>query len=60
MKKFLAILATIGLFFGACSEQNETPKEQNEVIPSDVNISVSETNVTVDENFPPEPVMEEK
>ncbi|MGG7048707.1 MULTISPECIES: hypothetical protein [unclassified Campylobacter] len=60
MGKILALFCAFILFWG-CSNDDTNVQEvqkQTEEIPADVNISQSETNITIDENLPPEPVVE--
>ncbi|QCD43919.1 hypothetical protein [Campylobacter mucosalis] len=58
MAKIFKILTLFVLFFSACSDEKPQIVEQSETIPADVPIAQSETNTTIDENFPPEPVIE--
>lgn len=50
---FISILIFVG-----CNDAKQQISEKNDTIPSDIPISISETNTTIDENFPPLPVME--
>lgn len=59
MNKIL-VFFTAFLLFAGCSDNKSKASSLNDEIPIDVNISQSETNVTVDENFPPEPVLESR
>lgn len=53
--KILFFGAVLVLMFAGCDEKIE---KQPEIIPSDIPIAQSENNTTIDENFPPEPVIE--
>ncbi|MGH1600455.1 hypothetical protein [Campylobacter majalis] len=53
--KILLFSVTMALIFAGCDEKIE---KQPEIIPSDIPIAQSENNTTIDENFPPEPVIE--
>lgn len=53
--KILFFGVVLVLMFAGCDEKIE---KQPEIIPSDIPIAQSENNTTIDENFPPEPVIE--
>ncbi|CAD7288649.1 hypothetical protein [Campylobacter suis] len=60
MGKILALFCALILFLGCSNDDinDQEAQKQTEEIPADVNISQSETNITIDENLPPEPVVE--
>lgn len=62
MRQIFGILALIlALFFAGCEdEKKQVLLDLNETPPSDVPIAAPDANVTIDENLPPEPVVEGK
>ncbi|WP_170018828.1 hypothetical protein [Campylobacter sp. RM16190] len=62
MRRIFWISALIlALFFTGCEdEKKQILLDLNEAPPSDVPIAAPDANVTIDENLPPEPVVEGK
>lgn len=62
MRQIFGILALISaLFFAGCEdEKKQVLLDLNETPSSDVPIAAPDANVTIDENLPPEPVVEGK
>ena len=59
MKKIItSFLFIAGLFVG-CGDKDEAKNDISEPGPSDVTIAQPDANVTIDEQLPPEPVVEE-
>jgi len=58
-KKFItSFLLIAGVFLG-CGDKEEAKSDVSEPVPSDVTIAQPDANVTIDEQLPPEPVVEE-
>ncbi|AQW81490.1 hypothetical protein [Campylobacter pinnipediorum] len=62
MKKvFYSLFLMIFMFVIGCSDnKTNNINNTNDKVPTDIPISQGETNTTIDENFPPEPVMEKQ
>lgn len=59
MKKFITSFLLIASVFLGCGDKEEAKSDVSEPVPSDVTIAQPDENVTIDEQLPPEPVVEE-
>ena len=59
MKKIITSFLFIAGLFACCGYKDEAKKDVSEPVPSDVTIAQPDANVTIDEQLPPEPVVEE-
>jgi len=60
MKKFITSFLLIASVFLGCGDKEEAKSDVNEPVPSDVTIAQPDANVTIDEQLPPEPVVDPK
>ena len=59
MKKIISSFLFIAGLFAGCGDKDEAKNDVSEPVPSDVTIAQPDANVTIDEQLPPEPVVEE-
>jgi putative lipoprotein len=59
MGKFIASFLLIASVFLGCGDKEEAKSDASDPVPTDVTVAQPDANVTIDEQLPPEPVVEE-
>jgi len=59
MGKFIASFLLIASVFLGCGDKEEAKSDVSDPVPTDVTVAQPDANVTIDEQLPPEPVVEE-
>ncbi|MGP1359812.1 hypothetical protein [Campylobacter sp.] len=59
MRKILTSFLLIASVFLGCGEKEEAKSDVSDPVPTDVTVAQPDANVTIDEQLPPEPVVEE-
>lgn len=59
MRKILTSFLLITSVFLGCGEKEEAKSDVSDPVPTDVTVAQPDANVTIDEQLPPEPVVEE-
>ena len=59
MRKILTSFLLIASVFLGCGEKEEAKSVVSDPVPTDVTVAQPDANVTIDEQLPPEPVVEE-
>ena len=59
MREILTSFLLIASVFLGCGEKEEAKSDVSDPVPTDVTVAQPDANVTIDEQLPPEPVVEE-